>query len=119
MCSPDSQWFGVPTSPGWDFYRCETGARGVGIGTATAPGRAARGGIGAGKGLGEMDGEELWNTTLDPARRTLVRVQFEDDDMFRTLTGEKVEPAAISSRSTEGDRLSRSVRRISVPWSIP
>ncbi len=48
------------------------------------------------KGLGEMDGEELWDTTLDPARRTLVRVQLEDalkaDDMFRTLMGEKVEP---------------------------
>ena len=48
------------------------------------------------KGLGEMDGEELWDTTLDPARRTLLRVQLEDalkaDEMFRTLMGEKVEP---------------------------
>jgi DNA gyrase subunit B len=48
------------------------------------------------KGLGEMDGEELWETTLDPARRTLVQVQLEDalkaEDMFRTLMGEKVEP---------------------------
>lgn len=48
------------------------------------------------KGLGEMDGPELWDTTLDPARRTLVRVQLDDalkaDDMFRTLMGEKVEP---------------------------
>ena len=48
------------------------------------------------KGLGEMDGEELWDTTLDPARRTLVRVQLDDalkaDEMFRTLMGEKVEP---------------------------
>jgi len=48
------------------------------------------------KGLGEMDGEELWETTLDPARRTLVKVQLEDalkaEDMFRTLMGEKVEP---------------------------
>lgn len=48
------------------------------------------------KGLGEMDGEELWDTTLDPARRTLVRVELEDalkaDEMFRTLMGEKVEP---------------------------
>jgi DNA gyrase subunit B len=48
------------------------------------------------KGLGEMDGPELWDTTLDPARRTLIRVQLDDalkaDDMFRTLMGEKVEP---------------------------
>ncbi len=48
------------------------------------------------KGLGEMDGEELWDTTLDPARRTLMRVQLDDafkaDEMFRTLMGEKVEP---------------------------
>ncbi len=48
------------------------------------------------KGLGEMDPEELWETTLDPAKRTLMKVQLEDavkaDEMFRTLMGEKVEP---------------------------
>ncbi len=48
------------------------------------------------KGLGEMDSEELWETTLDPAKRTLMRVQLDDalkaDEMFRTLMGEKVEP---------------------------
>jgi DNA gyrase subunit B len=48
------------------------------------------------KGLGEMDPEELWETTLDPARRTLIQVQMEDalkaEEMFRTLMGEKVEP---------------------------
>jgi DNA gyrase subunit B len=48
------------------------------------------------KGLGEMDGIELWDTTLDPDRRTLLQVQLEDalkaDEMFRTLMGEKVEP---------------------------
>jgi DNA gyrase subunit B len=48
------------------------------------------------KGLGEMDGEELWETTLDPAKRTLLQVQLDDalkaDEMFRVLMGEKVEP---------------------------
>lgn len=48
------------------------------------------------KGLGEMDGEELWETTLDPKKRTLLQVQLEDalkaDEMFRVLMGEKVEP---------------------------
>ena len=48
------------------------------------------------KGLGEMDGEELWDTTLDPSKRTLLRVQLDDaikaDEMFRILMGEKVEP---------------------------
>ena len=48
------------------------------------------------KGLGEMNAEELRDTTLDPANRTLVQVSMRDagaaDDMFRVLMGEKVEP---------------------------
>jgi hypothetical protein len=48
------------------------------------------------KGLGEMDPEELWDTTLNPETRTLLQVQLDDaakaEEMFRTLMGEKVEP---------------------------
>ena len=48
------------------------------------------------KGLGEMNPEQLWETTLNPAHRTLMQISVEDavraDEVFSILMGEEVEP---------------------------
>jgi DNA gyrase subunit B len=52
--------------------------------------------VGRFKGLGEMNAEQLWDTTMNPATRTLLRVEIEDaaavNDIFEKLMGSEVEP---------------------------
>jgi DNA gyrase subunit B len=89
------KWEGRGVQPGYAFNDAE---RDRVIEAGMAEGRKdprPRDGVQRFKGLGEMNAEELWDTTMDPARRVLRQVTLDDaaqaDELFSVLMGEDVE----------------------------
>jgi len=107
------KWEGRGVEPGYAFSDAE---RDRIIEAGIAEGRKdprPRDGVQRFKGLGEMNAEELWDTTMNPARRVLLQVTLDDaaqaDEMFSVLMGEDVE-----SRRSFITRNARDVRFLDI-----
>jgi DNA gyrase subunit B len=89
------KWDGRGVKPGYAFSDAELARQ---IEAGIAEGRKdprPRDGVQRFKGLGEMNAEELWDTTMDPAHRILLQITLDDaaqaDELFSVLMGEDVE----------------------------
>jgi DNA gyrase subunit B len=107
------KWEGRGVQPGYAFSDAERDRM---IEAGIAEGRKdprPRDGVQRFKGLGEMNAEELWDTTMDPARRVLLQVTLDDaaqaDELFSVLMGEDVE-----SRRSFITRNARDVRFLDI-----
>jgi DNA gyrase subunit B len=107
------KWEGRGVEPGYAFSDAERDRL---IEAGIAEGRKdprPRDGVQRFKGLGEMNAEELWDTTMNPARRVLLQVTLDDaaqaDEMFSVLMGEDVE-----SRRSFITRNARDVRFLDI-----